>query len=133
MSNHSNKAVNQAADPSQNWVSKLAEKRPIDGGKITLILPLLACSHRVQGALRYAFVCTFFRLVSALANVMQTNCKTCRYPNFCCCLACVAWRFLSNLSAQRKRRGLHNERKSREEPGRDAPSYTGQLLFFYKL
>lgn len=45
--------MSQAADPSQNWVSKLAEKRPIDGGKITftVILPFIQLLAAI-GALR---------------------------------------------------------------------------------
>ena len=34
-------------------------------------------------------------------------------------LACVAWRFLSNLSALGKRGSRDIERKSHEEPGRE--------------
>ena len=34
-------------------------------------------------------------------------------------LACVAWRFLSNMRAIGKRESCYQERQSREEPGRE--------------
>ena len=46
-------------------------------------------------------------------------------------VACVAWRFLSNLSALRKLRSRDNELQSRvnERPSREEPRFDYQPLF----
>lgn len=90
MSNHSNKAVSQAADPSQNWVSKLADKRPVDGGKITFNSSVTdTCSRKTRNAspkVRCVTLLFAYSLGWSVHSRTQTNCETCRCPIFCCCL-----------------------------------------------
>ena len=43
-------------------------------------------------------------------------------------LACVAWRFLSNLRAIGKRESRDKERQSREEPGRETACVAWRFL-----
>ena len=55
--------------------------------------------------------------LSKMGHSFEDMVLSCTYRGVPCRLACVAWRFLSNLRARGRRESRDKKRQSREEPG----------------